>query len=33
MSDKVVILIIAHKPTPEWYEAISLEQSFRFLDR
>jgi len=29
MSDKVVILIIAHKPTLQWYEAIGLEQCFR----
>jgi hypothetical protein len=29
----VVILIFAHKPVLEWYEAISLEQCFRVLDR
>jgi hypothetical protein len=33
MSDKVVILIFAHKPMPEWYEAIGLEQCFRVLGR
>jgi len=33
MSDKVVILIFAHKPMPEWYEATSLEQCFRVLGR
>jgi hypothetical protein len=31
MSDKVVILIFAYKPMPEWYVAISLEQCFRVL--
>jgi hypothetical protein len=29
----VVILIFAHRPVLEWYEAISLEQCFRVLDR
>src|SRR5437667_4055647 len=33
MSDKVVILVFAHKPMPEWYEAIGLEQCFRVLGR
>jgi hypothetical protein len=33
MNRKVVILIFAHKPMLEWYEAISLEQCFRVLDR
>ena len=33
MNRKVVILIFAHKSVLEWYEAISLEQCFRVLDR
>jgi len=33
MSDKVVILILAYKPMPEWYNTISLEQCLRVLDR
>jgi hypothetical protein len=31
MNRKVVILVFAHKPTLQWYEAISLEQCFRVL--
>ncbi len=31
MNRKVVILIFAHKPTLQWYEAIGLEQCFRVL--
>jgi len=33
MNRKVVILVIAHKPTLEWYEAIGLEQCFKILAR
>jgi hypothetical protein len=30
MSDKVVILIFARKPMPEWYEAISWNNASGF---